>query len=315
MAKQVQMARPASVSGDAEPKRAEFLDPVAMEARLVEARARRADAIARRNSGVPPEVAPAETPAGPRGAVAVPRHHAPAPSHPPALSHVPEPSHAPAPSPAVEPMFAEARSFPRKRRGTVGAPVLLGAIFLAGLIGGGAAVVLAPRDLRQVITGSLTPMASPVVPPQRARPVAVPDVMAEDPPAPLAGSAMSAVKIPGLAGLGRGAVAPAAPPPPATDSARDSWGLFSSGKSPEEIARLRRIAASTVMQHLAENIAAGKPCDSRRFYTADEQARMEAAFAIHGLERLGPVKDSLGETITYGQLHICRAMIQARLQE
>ena len=62
-------------------------------------------------------------------------------------------------------------------------------------------------------------------------------------------------------------------------------------------------------------IATGKPCDPRRFYTADEQARMEAAFATHGLERLGPVKESLGETITYGQLHVCRAIIQARIRE
>ena len=89
----------------------------------------------------------------------------------------------------------------------------------------------------------------------------------------------------------------------------------SHGKSPEEVARIRRINASTVQQHLAEMIATGKTCDPRRFYTADEKARMEAAFANHGIDRLGPVKDSLGETIAYGQLHICRAFIQARLRE
>ena len=106
-----------------------------------------------------------------------------------------------------------------------------------------------------------------------------------------------------------------APRPTAKDSAMESWDIFSSGKSPDEVARIRRINSSTVLQHLAEVIATGKPCDPRRFYTADEQARMEAAFATHGLERLGPVKESLGETITYGQLHVCRAMIQARLRE
>jgi ATP-dependent DNA helicase RecQ len=101
----------------------------------------------------------------------------------------------------------------------------------------------------------------------------------------------------------------------AKDTSRESWDLFVAGKSPEEIAHLRRINVRTVEQHLAEMIATGKTCDPRRFYTADEQARMEAGFAVHGIERLGPVKESLGETITYGQLHICRAFIQARLRE
>ncbi len=106
-----------------------------------------------------------------------------------------------------------------------------------------------------------------------------------------------------------------APRPVASGSSRETWDLFSSGKSLEEIARLRRMNTGTVQQHIAELIATGQTCDPRRFYTADEQARMEAAFAVHGLDRLGPVKDSLGETITYGQLHICRAFIQARLRE
>ena len=107
---------------------------------------------------------------------------------------------------------------------------------------------------------------------------------------------------------------PAPPRLAARDSSRESWDLFASGKSPEEIARIRRVNSSTVLQHLAEVIATGKTCDPRRFYTAEEQARMEAAFAIHGIDRLGPVKESLGESITYGQLHVCRAMIQARIR-
>src|SRR4029434_4525295 len=105
------------------------------------------------------------------------------------------------------------------------------------------------------------------------------------------------------------------PRPVAKDTSRESWDLFAAGKSLEEIARLRGLSVRTVQQHLAEMIAAGKGCDPRRFYTADEQARMEAAFAVHGIERLGPVKESLGETISYSQLHICRAFIQARLRE
>jgi len=103
-----------------------------------------------------------------------------------------------------------------------------------------------------------------------------------------------------------------APKRVASGSAQDSYELFQSGKSIAEIARLRGFSPGTIAQHLAEMIAIGKPCDPRRFFTADVQARLEAAFAQHGLERLGPVKESLGTEFGYDQLHLCRALIQAR---
>ncbi|MEA3213269.1 MAG: ATP-dependent helicase RecQ [Chthoniobacter sp.] len=105
-----------------------------------------------------------------------------------------------------------------------------------------------------------------------------------------------------------------APKRVAKGTARESWELFNTGKSIEQIARAREMNPRTVTQHLAEMIATGQPCDLRRFFTADEQARMEAAFARHGLERLSPVKDALGDTTTYDQLNLCRAAIQARLR-
>jgi ATP-dependent DNA helicase RecQ len=105
------------------------------------------------------------------------------------------------------------------------------------------------------------------------------------------------------------------PAKPATKgTAADSWAIFARGGSVEEVARARGINVRTVVQHLAELIAAGRECDPRRFFTADEQATIEAAFARHGIDRLSPVKETLGPAISYEQLNLARAFIQARLR-
>jgi ATP-dependent DNA helicase RecQ len=103
--------------------------------------------------------------------------------------------------------------------------------------------------------------------------------------------------------------------PIAKGAARESWDLFLRGRSVEEIARARDLGLRTVVQHLAEMISGGQKCDLRRFFTADRQAQMETAFAIHGTERLAPVKDALGAAVTYEQLQICRAAIEARRRQ
>ncbi len=47
----------------------------------------------------------------------------------------------------------------------------------------------------------------------------------------------------------------------------------------------------------------------------EPRIRIEAAFAKHGLDRLAPVRESLDPDTDYDQLHLCRALIQARLRE
>ena len=98
----------------------------------------------------------------------------------------------------------------------------------------------------------------------------------------------------------------------AIGASRESWELFLRGRSVEEIARARDLGPRTVVQHLAEMISGGQKCDLRRFFSADQQAQMETAFAIHGTERLAPVKEALAASVTYEQLQICRAAIEAR---
>jgi len=106
-----------------------------------------------------------------------------------------------------------------------------------------------------------------------------------------------------------------APKRVAKGTAQETYELFQTGKSLAAVAKVRAINVRTVVQHLAEMIVAGHPCDPRRFFTAEAQARIEAAFAKHGLERLAPVRESLGPDVDYDQLNLCRALIQARLRE
>jgi ATP-dependent DNA helicase RecQ len=106
-----------------------------------------------------------------------------------------------------------------------------------------------------------------------------------------------------------------APKRVARGSAQETYELFQTGKSLAEVAKARGLNVRTVVQHLAEMIVTGHPCDARRFFSADTQARIEAAFAKHGLERLAPVRESLGPDFDYDQLNLCRALIQARLRD
>src|SRR5260221_2174250 len=104
-----------------------------------------------------------------------------------------------------------------------------------------------------------------------------------------------------------------APKRVAKGTSQESYELFQTGKSIAEVARQRDLNVRTVVQHLSEMIATGHPCDPRRFFTAEVQARIEAAFAKEGLIRLSPVKEALGPDFDYDQLNLCRALIQARL--
>jgi len=134
---------------EAEPTLADLMDPVALEARLAEARARRAAALARRKAGESPEAAtraPATEAANPRR----PRLAASA-----------------GPAPEPEPVPEVAAAAPRR----ISREGMLAAVFVAGLLGGFALVFLAPASLRQQIAHLIAP-ESAAVPPTDDAPIA-----------------------------------------------------------------------------------------------------------------------------------------------
>ena len=87
--------------------------------------------------------------------------------------------------------------------------------------------------------------------------------------------------------------------------------LFAAGRTVEEIAALFAIKPATVITHLCSWLASGQPVDTRRIrpistLSAEDQARVLAAMAELGPERLRPLFDAFEERISYDELHIMR---------
>ncbi len=103
---------------------------------------------------------------------------------------------------------------------------------------------------------------------------------------------------------------PAKPKTPAveTDTKRISYQLYRDGLSIQEIARHRSLQPSTIEGHLAHYIGTGELLVAD-IIDAERLARIEAVLTELGAEEFGPVKQTLGEDCSYGELK----MVQAHL--
>ena len=104
--------------------------------------------------------------------------------------------------------------------------------------------------------------------------------------------------------------ASSAPPVPRKslgDSARETLRRFRTGQSVEQIARDREVTTSTIMGHLAEGIERGEPVDLGVFFTAEQKAKVAAAFEHNGFANITGVFEALGGTVDYGKLRLFRA--------
>ena len=108
--------------------------------------------------------------------------------------------------------------------------------------------------------------------------------------------------------------APAPKPvrPGVGDSARETLRRFRAGQSVEQIAAERGFVASTICGHIAEGIERGEPVDLGKFFAADEQQKIAAAFERMGFGNLTGVFESLGGAIDFGRLRIFRAAMNVK---
>ena len=83
--------------------------------------------------------------------------------------------------------------------------------------------------------------------------------------------------------------------------------MFQAGQSIAGIARERGLAETTIENHIAQAVEAGRDYDPRKFYTEAEEAEMRAAFNGYEDAALKPVHEHLGGRISYGKLRIFRA--------
>ncbi|HEX8730649.1 MAG TPA: helix-turn-helix domain-containing protein, partial [Ktedonobacterales bacterium] len=95
-------------------------------------------------------------------------------------------------------------------------------------------------------------------------------------------------------------------------TALQSLALYREGLSIEEIAAQRGLTLATIATHLAAAINAGEEVDASRLIPPERLRQIAAEF-----ERLGdlsmplkPVKDALGDDVSYEQLHLARAILR-----
>ncbi|EIC19669.1 helix-turn-helix domain-containing protein [Thiorhodovibrio frisius] len=92
------------------------------------------------------------------------------------------------------------------------------------------------------------------------------------------------------------------------DSRRLSYRLYSEGLGIAEIAAERSLKTTTIEGHLAHFIGTGELAVTD-FVDQDKLARITTVFAEMGTEALTPVKEHLGDDVSYGELK----MVQAHL--
>lgn len=111
---------------------------------------------------------------------------------------------------------------------------------------------------------------------------------------------------------------PARPPRERTRNARptaaksEAIHLLQRGKPIEEVMELTGRARSTVIGDLCEMIQEGQVHPTLRIWMAEEtEETIRRAAEEAGIERLRPIKDIVGETISYDDIHIVVATMRA----
>ncbi len=127
---------------------------------------------------------------------------------------------------------------------------------------------------------------------------------------------------------GRNLPAPPITQPAAPEQATTRWltaqrrfeeigDAFAAGATLDDLAARFGIRSATVVENLSRYLESGGQLDPERLLRASqlapvEQQRVLTEFDRQGLERLAPVRDALGGTIPYDELHLLRLCARCR---
>lgn len=90
-------------------------------------------------------------------------------------------------------------------------------------------------------------------------------------------------------------------------TAAESMRLYERYRSLGQTAAARNLAERTVFDHLVEAVECGFKLEPRDFYTSEEEEIMARAFASSDTQMLKPLKEMVGDAITFEQLKMFRA--------
>lgn len=94
---------------------------------------------------------------------------------------------------------------------------------------------------------------------------------------------------------------------------RRTWELLRQGLDFEAVARQRGLSVSTIVEHVAHLIEAGFVRDISPWVDATTLARIRAAANGAPIGRLAPLKEALGDSVTFDQLRLARTWINREL--
>ena len=95
-----------------------------------------------------------------------------------------------------------------------------------------------------------------------------------------------------------------------TDTVRETLHFFRQGRAVAEIAQLRGLKDGTILSHFEEAIFAGEDVDVNRLMEPKARKEIVAALTGHREAGLSSVFEKFGGRHSYGQLRICRALMQ-----
>lgn len=93
------------------------------------------------------------------------------------------------------------------------------------------------------------------------------------------------------------------------DTIRGTWDLLRQGKTIAEIAATRGFTTSTIATHIAKLVEHGEVDDVSQWVDEQLLGRIRRLAGDGPVGAVGPIKEELGEAVTYEQLHIARAYI------
>ncbi|MBI5949617.1 MAG: RecQ family ATP-dependent DNA helicase [Chloroflexi bacterium] len=93
------------------------------------------------------------------------------------------------------------------------------------------------------------------------------------------------------------------------ETVQRTWELHRSGLGIEEIAAQRGFSRSTIANHIADLVTRGEITDVSPWIDAATLALVRRAANGQAIGALGVIKEALGESVTYEQLHIARAYL------
>ncbi len=96
-----------------------------------------------------------------------------------------------------------------------------------------------------------------------------------------------------------------------TSTVQKTLELHNQDLTIEQIAEKRNLAASTIASHFENLISSGEEIDIDKFIDKNKQDIIINTLAIHGGEKLSPVKEQLGDEFSYNEIRLVRAYLMS----